>query len=102
MEYWPVDSGADPGWQEIVAADKAGTLKPEHERAYFQWPRPIFELYDLDTDPGELNNLVGRPEYRDIQQTLAAALQEKLITDYDFVPPVIMEAVPRPNAGKKK
>jgi hypothetical protein len=36
-----------------------------------------------------------------MQQTLIAALQEKLITDYDFVPPVINEAVPRPNAPKK-
>ena len=102
MEYWPVDSGGDPGWQEIVAAHKEETLKPEHERAYFQRPRPVFELYDLDADPSELNNLAGRREYRDVQQTLAAALQEKLITDYDFVPPVIMEAVPRPNAGKQK
>ena len=36
-----------------------------------------------------------------VQQTLAAALQEKLITDYDFVPPVIMEALPWPNARKR-
>ena len=36
------------------------------------------------------------------RQTLAAALQEKLITDYDFVPPVIKEALPPANAGKKK
>lgn len=100
MEYWPVDSGGDPGWQEILAAHKEGKLKPEHERAYFQRPRPVFELFDLDADPGELDNLAGKPEYRDVQQTLAAALQEKLITDYDFVPPVMMEAVP-PAARKK-
>jgi N-sulfoglucosamine sulfohydrolase len=102
MEYWPVDSGGDPGWQEIVAAHKAGKLKPEHERAYFQRPRPVLELYDLDADPGELNNLAGKPEYRDVQMTLAAALQEKLITDYDFVPPILNEAVPRPPARKKQ
>jgi len=102
MEYWPVDSGGDPGWQEMVAAHQAGTLKAEHERAYFQRPRAVFELYDLDSDPSELNNLAGRPQYRDIQQTLAAALQEKLMLDYDFVPPVIMEAQPRPTAGEKK
>ena len=92
MEYWPVDSGQDAGWQEIVAAHKAGTLKPEHERAYFQRPRPTLELFDLDADPGELNNLAGRAEYRDIQETLMAALQEKQITDYDYVPPVLNEA----------
>jgi hypothetical protein len=32
-----------------------------------------------------------------------AAMQEKMITDYDYVPPVINEAVPRPNAaGQQK
>ena len=102
MEYWPVDSGQDPSWQEMLAAHKAGTLKPEHDRAYFQRPRPVLELYDLDADPGELNNLAGRPEHRDVQQTLAAAMQEKMIIDYDFLPPVLTEAQPRPNAGKKK
>jgi N-sulfoglucosamine sulfohydrolase len=102
MEYWPVDSGNDPGWQEILAAHQAGKLSPEHERAYFQRPRPVLELYDLEDDPAELNNLAGKPEVRDVQQTLAAALQEKLITDYDFVPPVIMEAAPAAPARKKQ
>jgi N-sulfoglucosamine sulfohydrolase len=100
MEYWPVDSGEDAGWQQIVAAHKAGALKPEHERAYFQRPRPVLELYDLDADPSELNNLAGRPEHRDIQETLLAVMQEKMITDYDFVPPAVTEAK-TPPAGKK-
>ena len=100
MEYWPVDSSGDPGWQEILAAHKAGSLKPEHDRAYFQTPRPVLELFDLDTDPGELQNLAGKPEYKDVQLTLMAALQEKLITDFDFVPPVLNETR-RPVAQKK-
>ena len=58
-------------------------------------------MYDLEKDPSELNNLAGQTLYRDMQQTLMAALQEKLITDYDFVPPVISEAMPRPDAPKK-
>jgi N-sulfoglucosamine sulfohydrolase len=94
MEYWPVDSGRDPSWQEMVAAHKAGTLKPEHERAYFQRPRPVLELYDLNADTGELNNLAGRAEYQDVELTLKAAMQEKMILDYDFVPPVLNEALP--------
>ncbi|MCL4401711.1 MAG: sulfatase, partial [Acidobacteria bacterium] len=55
MEYWPVDSGQDPTWQQMLAAHKSGTLKPEFDRAYFGRPRPVLELYDLDADPGELN-----------------------------------------------
>ena len=101
MEYWPVDSGQDPGWQAILAAHRAGTLKPEHEKAYFQNPRPVLELYDLDVDPGELNNLAGQAEHKDMQLTLMAAMQEKMIVDYDFVPPVLMEAN-RPAAAAKK
>ncbi len=102
MEYWPVDSGGNPGWQQMVAAHQAGTLKPEIDNAYFHRPRPVLELYDLDADPSELHNLAGQAEYKDAQQTLMAVLQEKLITDYDYVPPVIQEAVPRPNAGAGK
>ena len=102
MEYWPVDSSRDPGWQEMLAAHKAGTLKPEHERAYFSRPRPVLELYDLDADPGELNNLAGRAEHHDVQQTLMAAMLDKQIADHDYVPPVLNEAQPNPAAAKKK
>jgi N-sulfoglucosamine sulfohydrolase len=102
MEYQPTDSARDPGWQETVAAHREGKLKPEHDRAYFARPRPILELYDLEKDPGELNNLAGKPEYRDIQQTLAAALLEKQIIDYDYAPPVLNEALPAQPAAKKK
>jgi N-sulfoglucosamine sulfohydrolase len=99
MEYWPVDSGQGPGWQDIVAAHKAGRLAPELERAYFTRPRPVLELYDLDADPSELNNLAGRKEYHDIQMTLMAAMQEKQVTDYDFAPPVLDEAKPTAKGG---
>jgi len=89
MEYWPVDSGDDPGWQDILAAHRAGALKSEHERAYFTRPRPVMELYDLDSDPGELNNLAGRPDTEEVQRELTLAMQEKMIIDYDFLPPPI-------------
>jgi arylsulfatase A-like enzyme len=102
MEYWPVDSGGDPGWQEMLAAHSAGKLSADHERAYFQRPRPVLELYDLEADPAELHNLAGKPELRDVEQTLSAALQEKLIADYDFVPPVIKEAITPPAPPRKK
>jgi len=86
----------------MVAAHKAGTLKPEHESAYFTQPRPVLELYDLQNDPGELNNLAGKPELKDVQDTLAAVLQEKLILDYDFIPPVVTEAKPAGAAARRQ
>ena len=84
--YSPVDSANDPSWKGIVAAHQAGTLAPEFERAYFTHPRPIFELYDLEKDPAELNDLAGRPEYAAVERELKEALYEKMILDYDFLP----------------
>ena len=94
MEYWPVDSGANPGWQEMRTAHQAGKLAPEFVSAYFTSPRPVLELYDLEKDPAELHNVAGQAEYRDAQMTLMAAMQEKQIIDYDFAPPVLSENVP--------
>lgn len=86
MEYQPVDSARDPGWVETVAAHKAGTLPAPLEKAYFQRPRPVIELYDLQADPSELNNLAGKPEHAAVEMELKEALQEKMILDYDFLP----------------
>jgi N-sulfoglucosamine sulfohydrolase len=61
-------------------------LAPEFDRAYFTHPRPIYELYDLDRDPGELTNLAGDPKFKNVEQELKAALQEKMILDYDYLP----------------
>jgi hypothetical protein len=102
MEYWPVDSGNDPGWQQMLAAQRDGTLDERFRAAYFRNPRAVLELYDLEKDPAELNNIADTAEYRDAQQTLMAALQEKMIIDYDFVPPVVNEAIPRPAAAKRR
>ncbi len=82
----PVDSQRDPGWQEILAAHAAGRLAPAHERVYFTLPRPTFELYDIENDPGELDNLAGHPAHADIERALKRALTEKMVRDWDFLP----------------
>jgi arylsulfatase A-like enzyme len=84
--YAPVDSANDPSWKEMVAAHQSGRLAPEFERAYFTHPRPIFELFDLEKDPAELNNLAGRPEVASVERELKEALYEKMVADYDFLP----------------
>lgn len=37
---------------------------------------PTYELYDLQRDPGELVNLAGSPEHREIEKALKASLKE--------------------------
>lgn len=86
MEYQPTDSAGDPGWQDIMAAYRAGTLAPQFVKTYFTRPRPIWELYDLDADPSEMNNLIDKPELAPVVQELKMAMQEKALTDYDFLP----------------
>ncbi len=82
----PVDSPRDPGWQEMVAAHAAGKLAEPFVRSYFTTPRPTFELYDLDADPGELHNLAGNPQYRQAELELKRALTERMVLDWDFLP----------------
>jgi arylsulfatase A-like enzyme len=87
MRYQPVDSAKDPGWRDILAAHEARSLAPEFERLYFTNPRPVLELYDLEKDPHELENIAGRPGTDAVMSQLMAIMQEKMILDYDFLPP---------------
>lgn len=99
MVYTPVDSGGDPGWQEMVRAHEAGTLAPEFAKLYFTSPRPVYELYDLDADPSELTNLYGTRELADVTRELKEALQEKMILDFDYLP-LPLASDPKKAAGK--
>ena len=82
----PVDSKDGPAWQQIVAAHAEGRLAPQFVSTYFTTPRPTFELYDLQNDPGELRNLSGDPKYEAIEHDLKRALTEKMVLDWDFLP----------------
>ena len=55
--------------------------------------RPMFELFDLQADPAEFNNLAGTPDATAVEKELKAALQEWMILQRDFIPlPVAPEA----------
>ena len=81
-----------------------GKLAATIERLYFSPTRPMFELFDLQADPSEFDNLAGTPEAAAVEEELKAALQEWMILQRDFVPlPVAPEAraATKP-AGRRK
>lgn len=48
---------------------------------------PQQELYDLENDPGEWNNLTDDPSYAEIKDELELALSHWIDTTHDFLPP---------------
>ncbi len=86
QKYSPVDSYNEASWRQMSDENAWGRLNPKFARAYFPHARPVLELYDLEKDPTEMENLAGRPEYAAIEKELKLALQEKMIIDYDYLP----------------
>ncbi len=86
LKYGPVDSGGNPSWKEMTAAFESDRLASEFKKLYFTSPRPVYELYDLNKDPHELQNRYGENEYDAITLELKLALQKKMILDYDYIP----------------
>lgn len=86
IPYWPVDFAGDAFWKELQQMHKDGKLDAKLDRLYFSPTRPMFELYDLRSDPNEFNNLIGKPEAAEVERELKAALQEWMILQRDFLP----------------
>jgi arylsulfatase A-like enzyme len=102
IPYAPVDSAGGQAWKEMQEANAAGKLPPGMSATYFKTPRPVYELYDLEADPAELNNLSGKPELAATERELRAALAEKMILDWDYLPlPDLMEGNAGQGGGKK-
>ena len=86
QKYSPTDSYFEASWREMSDENAWGRLDPRFSRAYFPHARPVFELYDLEKDPAEMENLAGRLDLAAVELELKLALQEKMIRDYDFLP----------------
>ena len=92
VPYSPVDSAGDPGWKAMQSANLTSQLPDALQNTYFRTPRPVYELYDLQTDPSELNNLSGQVELAPVEKELREALTEKMIVDVDYLPlPALLE-----------
>ena len=92
IPYSPVESASGAAWKDLQAANAEGNLSAGLRSTYFETPRPVYELYDLDADPSELNNISGKPEVAAVERELRAAMAEKMILDFDYLPlPDLME-----------
>ena len=86
IPYSPVDSGGGAAWKEIQVGNASGQLSAGVKTTYFSSPRPVYELYDLENDPSELDNLSGQTRVASDEQRLREALAEKMILDWDYLP----------------
>lgn len=93
IPYSPVDSAGGAAWTQMTAANTEGKLSAGLKATYFTAPRPVYELYDLEADPSESNNLSGSKELVAVEAELRLALAEKMLLDYDYLPlPAMLEA----------
>ena len=60
--------------KDLVALFEAGKLTPA-QAAFLQPEKPAEELYDIEKDPFEVNNLATGPEYAAIRNELSAKLE---------------------------
>ncbi len=58
----------------------------EAQLACFKIPRPKYELYDLENDPQELNNLVNDTSYAQTLEVLLVELKKWSEETSDYIP----------------
>lgn len=84
LKYTPVDFARYPFFEELKKMNDEGKLDARFSEAYFSPTRPMFELFDLQSDPDEEKNLIDDPAYKEIRDNLILALTYKMIDDEDF------------------
>jgi len=80
----PVDFAKTEMFRELAQMNESGQLAPRFGKLYFSPTRPMFELYDLETDPHEQRNLADDPALRSVRDDLILKLTYKMIEDEDF------------------
>jgi hypothetical protein len=60
--------------KDLVELFEAGKLTPA-QAAFLKPEKPAEELYDIEADPFEVNNLAANPEYASIRDELSAKLE---------------------------
>ena len=81
----PSDVSSSPSWNSLLDLREAGTMTPD-QASQFRSPRPAVELYDLESDPDELENLADRSEHADIVAQLDGLLDRWASATGDYPP----------------
>lgn len=79
------DAGRGLTWQAMLKLQAAGELAP-HQQMCFLAPRPAWQLFDLQRDPGELVNRYEDAAYASIRHELEVALAAWTIETDDYLP----------------
>lgn len=74
------------GYQSLEREHLAGRLGPVQER-FFQ-PKPYEELYDVESDPDQIDNLAGAPQLAALLHRLRRVLDRHMLDhrDHGFIP----------------
>jgi N-sulfoglucosamine sulfohydrolase len=79
------DAGRGLSWQNMLKLQKQGRLPP-HQQSCFLTPRAGWELFDLQRDPGELQNRIDDSAYQSVKDRLLGALQQWTKETGDYLP----------------
>ena len=94
VSFLPLVDGRGAAWRKAMYYHYYEYPQPHHVSPHFgirteHWvlvrfygPGDFWELYDLDKDPEELNNLYGKPGYGSTEEQLKTQLKD-LIRQYD-------------------
>jgi len=87
-----------PTMQEMRRLNAEGKLKGA-EQLYFLPRRPVEELYDLEKDPYEVNNIAGDPRNKNVVLRLRKELKRWMskIEDVGLIPEPDFDAMKRPS-----
>ena len=64
-----------PFWHHVQP--HYGIRTDRYKLIHFYYDIDVWEMYDLEKDPDELNNIYGQPEYADVQADLMAELKRQ-------------------------